>query len=215
MATRRRRRGGRKGSRTPLDLARSPDCSKADTLKAAATSYFLKGGYSCFLELGLSSWGKLRADMLAVNLRGRIVIAEVKSSRADYRSDKKWRSYLDYCHKMYFVFCPDTFRKLKSTLKEDLKGTGVGVMVLNPDTGYLDVVKTARDREMDSDAALTLITRMAWRGGISKRTNRRTRYYLPTETAQDEDQEVPQKGRRASSPTASVRSSNRRKSRTA
>ena len=206
----RRRRGRRKGSSTPLPIARSPDSSKADTLKAAATSYFLKGGYSCFLELGLTSWGKLRADMLAVNLRQRIVICETKSGPADYKADRKWRQYLDYCNKMYFVMCPDTFRKLKPTLKVDLKGTGVGVMVLNPDTGFLDVKKTAKDRDMEPETTLSLITRMAWRGGISKRTNRRTRYYLPTETPRDEDQEdSSRKAQRLRS--AHARSSNRRK----
>lgn len=187
----RRRKGRRRGSRKDLDLAKSPDCSKADTLKAAAVSYFLKGGYSCFLELGLSSWGARRADMLGLNLRQKIVVAEVKSSPRDYKTDTKWREYLNFCDRFYFIMCPATLEKLKPRLKIDLKGTGAGVMVLNPDTGYLEVVKKAAVRELDDETRLSLITRMAWRGGISKRTNRRTRHYLKvSDDGQDQEKEA-------------------------
>lgn len=175
MATRRKRG---KGSRVDLTIAKGRDCSTADTLKASAVSYFLKGGYSCFLELGVNSWGNLRADMLGVNLRRRIVICEIKSSVRDYQTDKKFMRYLDYCNRMYFVFTRPVFDKLLPRLKEDFKGTGIGVLVLNPNTGYLDVKKKAKDREIEDDTTMNLITRMAWRGGISKRTNRRTRHYI-------------------------------------
>lgn len=188
MAIVRKRRGKRRGSRTPLKIAKKPDCSKADVLKAAACSYFLKSGYSCFLELGLESWGPLRADMIGLNLRGQVIICEIKSGPRDYRTDTKWRKYLGFCHKFYFVMCPKTLEKLKPQLKEDLKGTGAGVLVLNPDTGYLDAVKGCTKREMDPAVAQSLVTRMAWRGGISKRTNRRTRHYL---------QESPSEGNKA------------------
>lgn len=183
-----KRRGKRKGSRTPLPkIEQGLRTSKADTLKAAAASYFLKGGYSCFYEMGVNSWGKLRADMLGVNLRRRIVICEIKSSRADYCTDTKWKQYLDFCNKFYIVMSPLTFKKLKVRLLKDLRGTGAGVMVLNPTTGYLDVVIACKNREIDEEVSMSLITRMAWRGGISKRTNRRTRQFL-TETRVNEDQ---------------------------
>lgn len=44
-----------------------------------------------------------RADIMAINDRGEIVIVEVKSSLADFRSDNKWQSYRDFCDRFYFA----------------------------------------------------------------------------------------------------------------
>ena len=46
----------------------------ADLLKEACIYYLLKRGYSCFTELGLNSWGKLRADVIGLNLRAELVL---------------------------------------------------------------------------------------------------------------------------------------------
>ena len=78
----------------------------ADSLKKAGFGYFLKIGFSCFEELGVCAWGKLRADILAVNLKSEVVICEVKSSVADYTNDSKWEEYLPYCNRFFFVFIP-------------------------------------------------------------------------------------------------------------
>lgn len=209
MAIVKRRRGRRRGSTKDLQIAKSPDCSKADTLKASAVSYFLKAGYSCFTELGVNSWGKLRADMLGVNLRQRLVICETKSSPRDYKTDTKWQGYLPFCNKFYFVMCPTTYTKLKKRLAEDLKGTGAGVMTLNPNTGYLDIVVKAQNREIEAETTMALITRMAWRGGISKRTNRRTRHYI-REAANEDQAEIAEDKAAEEQP----RTSTRRKRRT-
>ena len=150
----------------------------ADLLKLASISYLLKGGFSCHCELGLNSWGKLRADVIAVNLRSHLVVYEIKSSVADYSTDAKWRQYLEYCNKLCFVFTEPVFEKLKDRLKTDLKGTGVGVMVLCSKSGYLRSVMPCKHRLMKKGAKRKLIVRMAWRGGSSKRTGRRQRYYL-------------------------------------
>ena len=44
-----------------------------------------------------------RADLVGIDHVGQITIVEVKSSLADYRSDHKWRDYLDYCDAFYFA----------------------------------------------------------------------------------------------------------------
>jgi len=44
-----------------------------------------------------------RADIVAVNAGGAIVIVEVKSSIADFRADHKWRDYLAHCDQLYFA----------------------------------------------------------------------------------------------------------------
>lgn len=53
-----------------------------------------------------------RADVLALDGRGGIVIVEVKSSLADFRSDGKWRAYLDFCERFYFAVPPDFPREV-------------------------------------------------------------------------------------------------------
>ncbi len=44
-----------------------------------------------------------RADVLAVDAKGRIVIVEIKTSEADYRADGKWPDYLEFCDFFYFA----------------------------------------------------------------------------------------------------------------
>jgi hypothetical protein len=57
-------------------------------------------GWRCLTEFPLSS-GR-RADVMAVDESGRFLIVEIKTCAADYRSDRKWREYLDYCD--WFAF---------------------------------------------------------------------------------------------------------------
>ena len=38
-----------------------------------------------------------RADLIALDEGGRFLIVEIKTTAADFRADRKWREYLDYC----------------------------------------------------------------------------------------------------------------------
>lgn len=49
-----------------------------------------------------------RADLMALNVRGEIVIVEVKVSRADLIGDGKWMDYLAHCDR-YFWAVPSGF----------------------------------------------------------------------------------------------------------
>lgn len=150
----------------------------AGLLKESCVSYLIKRGYSCATELGLNSWGKFRADVIGMNLRADLVIFEVKSSVADYAGDSKWAAYVPFSNRMYFVFTESVFEKLRTRLAEDLKGTGVGVAVLCEKTGYLRIIVPAKKHKMEGKVKRTLIIRMAWRGGRSKRIERRKRIYI-------------------------------------
>ena len=44
-----------------------------------------------------------RADLMAVDSRGQVVIVEIKCSRADLLGDGKWRDYLDYCDRFFWA----------------------------------------------------------------------------------------------------------------
>lgn len=55
-------------------------------------------------ELTLSN--SRRADLVALNRKGEILIFEIKSSIADFQTDNKWHEYKVFCDKFYFVTHP-------------------------------------------------------------------------------------------------------------
>ncbi len=47
--------------------------------------------------------GGRRADLMALDGKGRIVIVEIKISRADLLGDAKWPEYLDHCDRFFWA----------------------------------------------------------------------------------------------------------------
>ena len=47
--------------------------------------------------------GGRRADIMAIDGRGQIVIVEIKVSRADLLGDGKWFDYLDHCDRFFWA----------------------------------------------------------------------------------------------------------------
>lgn len=45
----------------------------------------------------------LRADLLALSRSGEVWIVEVKSGLEDFRADRKWESYREWCDRLYFA----------------------------------------------------------------------------------------------------------------
>lgn len=62
-------------------------------------------GYSAAPEVTLQD-GR-RADLLAVDRKGGLLIVEVKSSVADFQSDRKWPDYLAHCDRFFFAVDAD------------------------------------------------------------------------------------------------------------
>ena len=48
-----------------------------------------------------------RADVIALCGAGKLTIVEIKSSVADFRADRKWPDYEDFCDRFYFAV-PET-----------------------------------------------------------------------------------------------------------
>jgi hypothetical protein len=44
-----------------------------------------------------------RVDVIGLDPDGRLTIVEIKSSPEDFRADRKWRQYLDYCDRFFFA----------------------------------------------------------------------------------------------------------------
>lgn len=47
-----------------------------------------------------------RADLMAIDPKGQLVIVEIKVSRADLVGDGKWTDYLDYCDRFFWAVPP-------------------------------------------------------------------------------------------------------------
>jgi len=62
-------------------------------------------GFASVVEFSLAN-GR-RADIAALGRGGEIAIVEVKSSVADFRADRKWPDYWDYCDRLYFAVGAD------------------------------------------------------------------------------------------------------------
>ena len=65
---------------------------------------FARNDVWCIAEMPLRS-GR-RADLMGIDAKGRIVIVEIKVSRADLLGDGKWTDYLDHCDRFYWGLPP-------------------------------------------------------------------------------------------------------------
>ncbi len=62
-------------------------------------------GHGALTEFPLKS-GR-RADILSLGGKGEIWIVEVKSGVPDFRSDRKWQDYLEWCDRFFFAVGPE------------------------------------------------------------------------------------------------------------
>lgn len=98
------------------------------TVTRGAARLFQALNYAPLLEVGLPN-GR-RADVMAVGPRGEIAIVEVKSSIEDYRVDRKWGDYLDYCDAFYFAVAPEFPREILAEGPGLIVADGFGGAVL-------------------------------------------------------------------------------------
>eukprot|EP01037_Dinobryon_pediforme_P027949 gene27949-31027_t len=77
----------------------SPLCA-ADVARGT-TRMLLRHDLMAMAEVPLD--GNRRADLMAIDSRGQIVIVEIKVSRADLLGDGKWTEYLDCCDRYYWA----------------------------------------------------------------------------------------------------------------
>ena len=101
-------------------------------------------GYASLAEVPLAN-GR-RADLLAVSRDGVLLIVEVKSSVADFRSDRKWADYRGYCDRLSFAVPAEFPQQL---IPEDcglIVADPFGAMVVRE--GALHAVAPARRRAL-------------------------------------------------------------------
>ena len=93
-------------------------------------------GYRTMTEMRLAS-GR-RVDVIGLDGRGRFVVAEVKSSRADFMADQKWPDYLPYCDLFYFA--------VGQHFPREILPADTGVMIADRYAGVID--RPAESRPM-------------------------------------------------------------------
>ena len=76
-----------------------PDC--AAQVARGVTRLLLRHDLLAMTEVPLD--GGRRADMMALDARGQLVIVEIKVSRADLIGDGKWTDYLAHCDRFYWA----------------------------------------------------------------------------------------------------------------
>ncbi|QQV77146.1 MmcB family DNA repair protein [Sphingomonas aliaeris] len=82
-----------------IDAPGSPLCA-ADVCRGT-TRMLLRHDLIAMGEVPLD--GGRRADLMAIDARGQIVIVEIKVSRADLLGDGKWTDYLAHCDRYYWA----------------------------------------------------------------------------------------------------------------
>jgi hypothetical protein len=82
----------------PDDRPLSPN---AQLIARGLCRHLAHAGFSTLTELVLPN-GR-RVDVIGIDRAGAIVVAEVKSSVADFRADQKWQEYLEYCDRFFFA----------------------------------------------------------------------------------------------------------------
>ncbi len=82
-----------------------PSLCAADVARGV-TRLFLRHDLVAMPEVPLD--GGRRADLMALDAKGRIVVVEIKVSRADLMGDGKWPDYLAHCDR-YFWAVPAGF----------------------------------------------------------------------------------------------------------
>ncbi|MDG2004880.1 MAG: MmcB family DNA repair protein [Novosphingobium sp.] len=82
----------------------SPDQPVAADVVRGIGRLFARNDVWCLAEMPLRS-GR-RADLMGLDSKGRIVIVEIKVSRADLLGDSKWPDYLEFCDRFYWGLPP-------------------------------------------------------------------------------------------------------------
>ena len=73
----------------------------AERITGAIARMFIERGDACLREFTLRS-GR-RVDLIALGSGGEITIVEVKSSRQDFLSDRKWPEYVEWGDQFFFA----------------------------------------------------------------------------------------------------------------
>ena len=120
------------------------DFSSPALARPDATLALTRGVARLFLDMGLTPLAEFklangrRADIAALDRRGMLTIAEVKSCRADFEADQKWPEYLEYCDRFYFA--------VDQSFPQEILPAGEGLIIADAFGGM--VARRAEERPL-------------------------------------------------------------------
>ena|ERR1700737_1106095 len=129
----------------------------ADEIKQIVSRYWIKKRWAVHFEVGLCKGGRYRADVLAMSIRGQLVIIEVKTSVGDFKSDHKMLQYKNFCDNLYVAMTDVVYDKVKHLI-----APGVGVFVIDINNGTR-VRKRSTSNLLSDSIRFSVVTRMAYR----------------------------------------------------
>ncbi len=100
------------------------------------TADITRGVARLFVDMGLAVLPEFqlptgrRLDLAGLNEKGRLIVAEVKSCRADFEADHKWPQYIEYCDEFFFAVDAAFPRDLLPASEGLIVGDGFGAAVL-------------------------------------------------------------------------------------
>ncbi|WP_262692219.1 MmcB family DNA repair protein [Kordiimonas aestuarii] len=134
--------------------------TSTDLVTRGAMRFLLDLGYAPMTEVSLTN--RRRADIVALDRRGRTIIVEVKSCLADFRCDGKWQEYLDYCEEFYFAVDAAFPREVLEEATSLPEATGV----MLADAYGAEIIRPASARPVNAARRKTLILKMARLGAM-------------------------------------------------
>lgn len=138
-------------------MAFAPPSALSDGRQSEAALVIARGvrrllrarGFSTVTELPLLD-GR-RADVVALNSDGALLIVEIKSSVADFRADRKWRDYAAHCDRLYFAISAD--------MPADIMPEEAGLIVA--DAYGAEIMREATTRSIASATRRAVLLRFA------------------------------------------------------
>ncbi|MHA6318617.1 MmcB family DNA repair protein [Altererythrobacter sp. CAU 1778] len=85
-------------------LPDTPDRLVASDVARGIARLFARNDIWCLPEMPLRN--NRRADLMGIDPKGRVIIVEIKVSRADLLGDGKWTDYLEHCDRFYWGLPP-------------------------------------------------------------------------------------------------------------
>ncbi len=122
---------------------------KGVRLALAVQGLFAQMGYASMMEVNLRI--KRRVDVMGINDKGHILIAEVKSSVADFRSDTKWSEYLGFCDGYFFA--------VDEHFPTDLLPDNQGLIIA--DEFHAEIIRPAPDLKLNASRRKNVTLRFA------------------------------------------------------
>lgn len=140
-----------------LPATMQPNAEERTALAVARgiSRLFARNDIWCLPEMPLRS--NRRADLMGIDAKGRVVIVEIKVSKADLVGDAKWPDYLDHCDRFYWGLAHHLDRACLET--EAFRPEACGVIVAD---GYdAEFIRPAPDLRLNAARRKVEIERLA------------------------------------------------------